>query len=153
MTNFFFTQQWFILLLGFGILAFFVWRRWRDLRWIKTHFANQQAVVQSFGVQYFGRATEPGEPRRHPGFLLLFPDKLFFRSPTANMNLTIPVFTIRRVYHATSHKGVDLHRSLMMLDFLTKHGQEDTVAFAVPYPPQWMQAIEKSLGINPQAQS
>jgi len=145
MTNFFFTQQWFMLLLGFGILAFFVWQRWRDRRWIAAHFADQPIVVQSFGVHYFGRATEPGVPRRCTGFLLLFPDKLFFRSPAANAVLTIPVHALRRVYHATSHKGVDLHRSLMKLDFLTEHGHADTVAFAIPYPPQWMQAIEKAM--------
>ncbi len=148
MTTFFFTQQWFILLMGFGILAFFAWRRWRDLRWIKMRFANQPAVVQSFGVRYFGRVTEPGEPRRHTGFLVLFPDKLVFRSPAANMVLTIPVPTIHRVYHDTSHKGVELHRSLMKLDFVTEQGQEDTVAFAIPYPPQWMQAIEKAMSFS-----
>jgi hypothetical protein len=52
---------------------------------------------------------------------------------------------IKRVYHDISHKGVDLHRSVMKVDFLTDHGQKDTAAFAVPYPPQWIQAIKNTL--------
>jgi len=28
---------------------------------------------------------------------------------------------------------------------LNEHSQKDTAAFKVPYPPQWMQAIENTL--------
>jgi hypothetical protein len=39
---------------------------------------------------------------------------------------------------------VDLHQSLVKIDFLNDQDQKDTAAFKVPYPPQWMQAIENA---------
>ena len=152
MTKLLFTQQWPILLLGFAILAFFAWRRRRDQHWIATHFPNRPILVQSFAVQYFGRVTESGKPRASKGFLVLFPDLLIFRSPAAKREFRLQVSAIRKIYHARDHKGVDLERSLMKLDFVAEDKQEDTAAFAVPYPPQWMQAIEKAVSFCQQAE-
>jgi hypothetical protein len=129
----------------FGTIFFIAWKRWRDRKWIEKRFGGQPVIAQSFGVNYFGKATEPGAPRRSNGFLLLLPDRLFFRSRTAKVEVELSGPSINRVYHGTSHKGVDLHRSVIKVDFLTDQGQKDTAAFAVPYPPQWIQAIENTL--------
>jgi hypothetical protein len=99
----------------------------------------------SFGVNYFGKATEPGKPRRSSGFLLLLPDSLFYRSRVKKIELQIPGNRIARVYHDKSHKGVDLHQSLVKIDFINDQNEKDTAAFKVPYPPQWINAIENSL--------
>jgi hypothetical protein len=99
----------------------------------------------SFGVNYFGSATEPGAPRKSSGFLILLPDRLFYRSRLKKLELEIPADSIARVYHDKSHKGVDLHQSLVKIDFINKEKQKDTAAFKVPYPPQWINAIENSL--------
>jgi hypothetical protein len=96
-------------------------------------------------VNFFGNATEPGKPRRSSGFLLLFSDALFYRSRVKKIELEIPATRIARIYHDRVHKGVDLHQSLVKIDFLNEHDQKDTAAFKVPYPPQWMQAIENAL--------
>lgn len=146
MTNFFVHQQWFMIaLVFFGTIFFIAWKRWQDQRWIKKRFGGQPVVALSFGVTYFGRTTEPGGPHRSRGFLLLLPDRLFFRSRMAKVEIEIAGPRINQVYHDISHKGVALHRSVIKVDFLTNQGQTDTVAFAVPYPPQWIQAIENTL--------
>jgi hypothetical protein len=146
MTDFFLNRQWFIIaLVFFGSIFLIAWKRWQDQKWIKKRFGSQSVIALSFGVNYFGRATEPGAPYRSSGFLLLLPDCLFFRSRTAKVEVKISVPSISQVYHDTSHKGAELHRSVIKVDFLTDQGQKDTVAFAVPYPPQWIQAIESAL--------
>jgi hypothetical protein len=146
MTNFLLHQQWVIIaLVFFGTIFFIAWKRWQEQKWIKKRFSDQPAVALSFGVTYFGRATEPGGPHRSTGFLLLLPDRLFFRSRMAKVEVEISGPSINRVYHGTSHKGVDLHRSVIKVDFITDQGQKDTAAFAVPYPPQWIQAIKNIL--------
>ena len=125
-------QQWIVIaLVFFGILAYIAIIRWRDRKWIEARFGNRNLRAMSFGVNYFGSATEPGKPRRSSGFLLLLPDRLVYR--------------IARVYHDRSHKGVDLHTSLVKIDFLNAQDQKDTAAFKVPYPPQWINAIENNL--------
>ena len=102
-------------------------------------------MVLSFGVGCFGRALETGPPVRRSGFLLLLPDRLFFRNRSGRIELDIPGGRIARVYHDRTHKGVDLNQSVIKLDFLTETGQEDAVAFRVPYPPQWIRAIGTTL--------
>ena len=139
-------QQWiFIALAFFGILAYIVIIRWRDRKWIDERFGNTNLRAMSFGVNYFGRATEPGKPRRSSGFLLLLPDSLFYRSRVKKIELEIPASSIARVYHDRFHRGIDLHQSLVKVDFINSRNEKDTAAFKVPYPPQWMHAIENTL--------
>jgi hypothetical protein len=139
-------QQWIVIALAFfGILAYVAVIRWRDRKWIDGRFGNRNLRAMSFGVNYFGQATEPGKPRRSSGFLLLLPDSLFYRSRVKKIELKIPGSRIARVYHDHTHKGVDLHTSLVKVDFFNDRNQKDTVAFKVPYPPQWINAIENSL--------
>lgn len=134
-----------IAVVFFGIMAYIAWIRWRDRKWIDERFGNDKIVAISFGVNYFGSAAEPGKPRKSSGFLLLLSDQLFYRSRVKKIELEIPATRIARVYHDRTHKGVDLHQSLVKIDFLNDHNQKDTAAFKVPYPPQWMQAIENTL--------
>ena len=140
------TQQWLIIaVVFFGIMAYIAWIRWRDRKWIDERFGNDKIVAMSFGVNYFGSATEPGSPRRSSGFLLLLSDRVFYRSRFKKLELEIPANRIARIYHDKSHKGVDLHQSLVKIDFINDKNEKDTAAFKVPYPPQWINAIENSL--------
>lgn len=139
-------QQWLIIaVVIFGIIAYIALMRWRDRKWIEARFGSRPILAMSFGVNFFGRASEPGKPRRSSGFLLLLSDQLFYRSRVKKIELEIPAARIARVYHDRTHKGVDLHQSLVKIDFLNDQNQKDTAAFKVPYPPQWMQAIDNAL--------
>lgn len=139
-------QQWIIIaIVFFGIIGYITWMRWRDRRWIDERFGSRPILAMSFGVNFFGKTSEPGKPRRSSGFLLLLSDRLFYRSRVKKIELEIPAARIKRIYHDRTHKGVDLHQSLVKIDFLNDRNQKDTVAFKVPYPPQWMQAIENTL--------
>ena len=146
MMDFFANQQWMIIaFVFFGVIAYIAWVRWRDRQWIEKRFGSHRILAMSFGVNYFGRAAEPGSPRKSSGFLLLLPDRLFYRSRLKKIELEIPAASIARVYHSRSHKGEDLHQSLVKIDFINSEKEKDTAAFKVPYPPQWMQAIENNL--------
>jgi hypothetical protein len=146
MLDFLAKQQWiFIALAFFGIIAYISWMRRQDHKWIDNRFGGRKILVMSFGVNYFGSATEAGAPRRSSGFLLLLPDRLFYRSRMKKLEVEIPAASIDRVYHERTHKGVDLHQSLVKIDFINARRQKDTVAFKVPYPPQWIRAIETTL--------
>lgn len=139
-------QQWaYFALIVLGIIAYIAFIRWRDRRWIEDRFGSRKVHAMSFGVNYWGCTTEPGKPRRSAGFLLLLEDRLFYRSRLKKIELEIPAGKIARVYHDRSHKGVDLHQSLVKIDFLNSNGERDTAAFKVPYPPQWITAIETTL--------
>lgn len=146
MTNFYASQQWvFIAIIFFGIIAYIAYIRWRDRIWIEKRFSGQKVLAMSFGVNYFGRTSEPGKPRRSSGFLLLLPDQLFYRSRSTRLELSIPGKNIAHVYPGKSLKGVDLHQSVVKIDFMNENDNKDSAAFKVPYPPQWISAIETHL--------
>ena len=146
MTDLLKTQQWLIIaVVFFGIMAYIAWIRWRDRKWIDERFGGHKIIAMSFGVNYFGSASEPGAPRKSSGFLLLLPDRIFYRSRLKKLELEIRAKDIARVYHDKTHKGVNLHQSLVKIDFINDNNEKDTAAFKVPYPPQWINAIENRL--------
>ena len=138
-------QQWILIaVVFFGIIGYIALMRRHDRKWIDERFGSRPILAMSFGVNFFGKASEPGKPRRSSGFLLLLSDQLFYRSQVKKIELEIPGNRIARIYHDRHHKGVNLHQSLVKIDFLNDQNQKDTAAFKVPYPPQWMQAIENA---------
>jgi hypothetical protein len=146
MTTIYANQQWiFIALIFFGIIGYIAFIRWQDRKWIEKRFGNQKILAMSFGVNYFGRASEPGKPRKSSGFLLLLQDRLFYRSRTARLELNIMGKNIAQVYPDSSIKGYELHQSVVKIDFINENDDRDSAAFKVPYPPQWVQAIENNL--------
>ena len=152
MGSFFGDQQWLIIaLIFFGMIGYISWIRWRDRKWIDARFGSDQILAMSFGVNYFGRSSEPGPPRRSSGFLLLLSDRLFYRSRMGKLQVEIQGSRIARAYPDRTLKGVDLHQSVMKVDFLNEHDDKDTAAFKVPYPPQWIRAIENALIKTPKS--
>ena len=146
MTNIYANQQWiYIALIFFGIIGYIAFIRWRDHKWIEARFGDRKIVAMSFGGNYFGRASEPGKPGKSSGFLLLMQDRLFYRSRTTRLELEIGGNKIAHVYPGNSIKGVNLHQSVMVIDFINENDKQDSAAFKVPYPPQWISAIEANL--------
>lgn len=145
MTGLYANQQWIaIAVIFFGIIAYIAYIRRRERKWIEDRFGADKALSMSFGVNYFGRASEAGKPRKSNGFLLLLPDRLFFRSRGSRIELDIRGKDIARVYPGSSIKGVELHQSVMKVDFINEKGDRDSAAFRVPYPPQWIRIIENT---------
>ena len=146
MQNLYANQQWiFIALIFFSIIGYIAFIRWQDRKWIEKRFGGQKILAMSFGVNYFGRASEPGKPRKSSGFLLLLQDRIFYRSRTARVELSITGKDIASVYPDTSIKGYELHQSVVKIDFINENNDRDSAAFKVPYPPQWINAIEHNL--------
>ena len=130
----------------FIILGYFVWRRYEDRRWLKERFGGEEPLAISFGVKYYGLASEPGPPRRGDnGFLAMFGDRLLFRSRRARVELEIPGRLIARIYHDHEHKGFELNTSVIKVDFIGDGAGRDCAAFKVPYPPQWIKAVGETL--------
>ncbi len=135
-------QQWIVIAaLFFGVIVYISIRRWLDQHWIEKRFGKNNIRAVSFGVNYYGRSSELGPPRRSSGFLILLPDGLFYRSRWRKLEVHLPSPRMLSVYHDNAHKGVDLNQSIVKIEFLTEEGKKDSVAFKVPYPPQWIQAI------------
>lgn len=142
-------QPWLIIAGILGLLLIIIWTRYLDRKWIDSRFGKNRARAMSFGVKAYIKTKRNKNPKASNGFLLLLPERLFYRSRLARVEIDIPADKMVRVYHGTRLKGEELHHSVMKIDFVDEHNQKNTVAFKVPYPPQWIKAIEKSLIAGP----
>jgi hypothetical protein len=132
----------FIILIFLGYLGYIAWNRRREHRWIESRFGLDRVRMMSFGVGYFGRESQPGKVRRSTGFLLTTPDEVFFRSRKNSTEISISGANIQGIYHGSDHKGEELHHSVVKIDFIDDQGRKDCAAFKVPYPPQWISALQ-----------
>jgi hypothetical protein len=138
-------QQWVIFaLIFFGVIGYVAWIRWRDRLWIDRNYGLNTAKMMSFGVNYFGLASNPFKRKTRSGFLLLLPDRLVYRGRLVKTPLEIDGSRIIQVDHGTTLGGVRLHQPVIKVVFETDEGTKDAAAFKVPYPLQWMSAIKNS---------
>lgn len=136
-------QNWFFFVLFFfGIIAVFTLLRRRDRNLLKTRFPGLEPVVQSFGIKFYGLQNSPNAPKPEPGFLVLFFDRLYFQSPRKKIELEIPVENIRESTHDTVFKNRDFYQTLIIIHFTDENGIQDQAAFRVPYPNQWLNAVD-----------
>lgn len=142
--------KYYLIFFGVLFLGFLIYsriKRQQDQAWIKNRFPGVRPVIVSFGVKYFGQESDPGPVKSRTGFLLLFPDQLFFKS-NQGLEWSASAEAVTGVDHDTVHKGRDLKQSIMVVDFLNQETQPDRVAFRVPYPPQWIKAINRFLVVR-----
>lgn len=130
--------------LFFGFLIYSRIKRQQDQAWIKSRFSGVRPIIVSFGVKYFGLASDHGPIKSSSGFLLIFPDLLFFKS-NKGLEWSASAEAVTGVDHDTNHRGRDLKQSIMVVDFINPEAQPDRAAFRVPYPPQWIKAIDRFL--------
>jgi hypothetical protein len=143
--NLFADQQWLLIALAFfGVMGYVVWIRWRDRLWIDRQYGLDRVRIMSFGVNYFGTASRPVTRRPSSGFLLLLPDRLVYRSRLAKQQVEILGDQITHVTHGKSIGGVELHQSVVKIKIEDPNKGRETIAFRVPYPPQWIAAIRAS---------
>ena len=139
-----------ILALFLLLLFYFSWMRRKDKKWARRNIAADEILAISFGTIRFRGRPSKKSVRKQKGFLILTPHALIFK-PGASMfqsETKKPAFEIlkkdaRRAYHSASHKGCDLNQSVINIDFINATGDMDSAAFKVPYPPQWLAAIDK----------
>ena len=139
-----------ILALFFSILFYFSWMRRKDRKWIEQCFGSDEILAISFGAIRFQRRPLKSDAKKQKGCLILLSHGLVFK-PNASIfqsGVEKQVFEILKedaqtARHSASHKGCDLNQSVINVDFLNAAGGMDSAAFKVPYPPQWLGAIEK----------
>jgi hypothetical protein len=94
-------------------------------------------VANCLGLESLGRLQVRGN-----GVLTLTPSELWFRRYAGTFELSIPLRDARVVELAPSHLGKRiLGRQLLRVRF-SRAGTEDTIAWLVPEPRQWLVRIE-----------
>ena len=126
-------------------MFYLVYMRQRETKRITDKFDEEQIIITSFGVNYYGLESEPGGPLRSAGALVLLKNGIYYRARYAKRELFIPGSSITYIGVTNVHKGKDLHQTVVVLQFLNSEGKEERAAFRIPYPAQWVAAIKSNL--------
>lgn len=138
--------NWLVFALIFlGIIFYLAYMRQRESKRILDKFEKQEIIITSFGVNYYGLESEPGGPLRSSGVLVLLKNGIYYRARFVNRELFIPGSSITYIGVSDTHKGRNLHQSVVVLQFLNPDGREEKAAFRIPYPAQWVAAIKVNL--------
>ena len=138
--------NWLLFALIFlGIIFYLAYSRQRETKRILDKFEKKNIIITSFGVNYYGLESEPGAPLRSSGALVLLKDGIYYRARHANRELFIPGSSITYLGVSQSHKGKDLHQTVVVIQFLNQDGREEKAAFRIPYPAQRVAAIKANL--------
>ncbi len=142
-----FLQQYHIAIIGGLFLCGIIGMTWlthKEKKWIKSTYKKEDIIALGFGIACYGLSSDQGAPKRYNGFLLIHRGGLLFKNRFSNTSFDVPGESIKKAYHATSHKGARLYKSAVKVDFVTSEKRMDTIAFKLAYPPQWIEIIEKA---------
>ncbi len=120
-------------------LVFFAWFRQRDARNVRERFKD--ILIATYGVQYFGRESEKGDLLDSSGQLLFLKQGLFYRGRFDKRELMIPKEKLISVAVTDHHKGKLTYQVCLAIYFMNENEIIDRAAFTIPYPKQFIEAI------------
>ncbi len=126
-------------------LVFYNWLKQKDYRKIISRFKNEDILLKTFGVKYFGRESEKGKVLNSEGFMVLLKEGLFYRGSFDKRELFIPKGKIYSIVITDHHKGEILERECLAFYFENERGEIDRVAFSIPHPEVWVKGIKENL--------
>jgi len=120
-------------------LLIFAWFRQRDARKVRERFKD--ILIATYGVQYFGRESEPGDLLNSSGQLLFLKQGLFYKGRFDKRELMIPKEKLISVAVTDHHKGKLTYQVCLAIYFMNENESIDRAAFTIPYPKQFIEAI------------
>ncbi len=130
-------------LIFMGIVFTIAYIRNMEARRIRKMFLEDEILLSSFGVQYYGVESEPGKPLKSTGVLVLTTDGIFYRAKFLNRMLQIPGDKISSITAVNIFKGKDMYQKIVSINFVNEKGDRDRAGFRIPYPERWSMAIHK----------
>ncbi|MBL7006622.1 MAG: hypothetical protein ISR78_06050 [Spirochaetia bacterium] len=126
-----------------GIVFTIAYIRNLEARRIRKIFREDEILLSSFGVQYFGVESEPGKPLKSTGVLVLTNAGIFYRAKFLNRTLQISGDKISSITAVDIFKGKDMYQKIVSINFVNEKGDRDRAGFRIPYPERWSMAIKK----------
>ena len=121
-----------------GAVAFLAIIRQIETRRLYKKFSEDEIILLSFGVNFFGCESEPGRVNKSAGALVLTKSELYYRARYLNTELTIPGKSIAQIDVTDQHKGKPLHQQAIAIYFINEEGSKDKAVFRIPHPAKWV---------------
>ncbi len=121
-----------------GAVAFLAVVRQVETRRIYKKFSEDEIILLSFGVNFFGCESEPGRISKSAGALVLTRTELYYRARYLNKELTIRGQSIAQIEVTDQHKGKPLNQHAIAVYFINEEGSKDKAVFRIPHPAKWV---------------
>jgi hypothetical protein len=142
-------QSWiYIFLIFLAVIGYFSFMQRRDTNFVLAKFGRENILLSSFGVNYFGLASEPGGPARSAGILVLVKDGLYYKARFSKRELFIPGNHLKKIEIVDVFKNKPLHQKVLAFVFIDGEGKEDKTAIRIPHPGQWVDAIKATFSVS-----
>jgi hypothetical protein len=135
-----------VLLLLLGFIAGLVRRRMKAE--LESRLPGRRVLRRSLRANFFGFASLGPAQLRGNGALVLLPEELYFLMAAPRREIRIPLVRITATSLVKSHLGKTIFRSLLHVAYRGGEG-DDAVAWAVPDPQGWRDAIDQACGRQP----
>ena len=114
-----------------------------EARRIRKKFSENEILLSSFGVQYYGVESEPGNPLKSTGSLVMTKNGIFYRAKFLNRTFEISGDKFSSITAVNTFKGKNMYQKIVAINFVNEKGERDRAGFRIPYPERWSQAINK----------
>ena len=128
----------FFAVVFFGVVAFLAILRRIETKRLYERYTEEDIILLSFGVNFFGCETEPGGVKRSSGALVLTKTELYYRSRYKKYDLTMNGSTIAQIDVTDQHKGKPLNQQAIAVYFVNEEGYKDKAVFRIPHPVKWV---------------
>ena len=142
MPEYVFGHWWYYAVAFMAVILYMAYMRRMEMKRIYDKFGEDNILLTSLGVNYFGLESEPGRPRKSTGALALTTEGLYYRARFRRLEVTIPGNLLTAYEVITEHKGRPLHQKVLGFLFVNEKGEKDRAAFRIPYPERWVAAID-----------
>jgi hypothetical protein len=115
-----------------------------ESRRIREKYRQDEILLSSYGVQFFGVESEPGKPLKSTGTLVMTKDEIYYRAKFLRREITIPGKAITSISVVDMFKNKLTYVKIIAINFINSEGERDRAGFRIPFPERWNEAISKA---------
>ncbi len=123
-------------------IVFFRWFLQRDMKKVRGMFKEEDIVMASYGVHFYGLASEPGRLLDSGGQMILLKNGLYYKGRFDKRELFISAKDLVSIAVTDFHKNEPTLMKCLAFYFNSSGDKIDRAAFELPHPKQWVDAIK-----------
>ena len=129
----------------FGIVLLMALIRFIETKHLSSRYSQDEIILASFGVIFFGQESRLEKPIRKTGAIALVSDGIFYHSRFGHIEEFIPKESIKTIGTTDFFCDKPLNDTVVQISFKNEAGELDRMAFRIPSPAKWIVLLQKTL--------
>ncbi|HAK46644.1 MAG TPA: hypothetical protein DCO79_12095 [Spirochaeta sp.] len=129
----------------FGIVLLMAFIRYIESQRLSKKYPDDEIILASFGVTWFGQESKIDKPIRKTGAIALVKNGIYYRSRFSGLETFIPGNSIKTIGTTDFFCDKPLNDTVVQIAFKNDEGELDRMAFRIPSPAKWILLLQKTL--------